>query len=59
MKKFLVTFTKADNTHHTRNIEALTAMFAIKMAHDQICLEATLADTVGVMCTSHEWVADS
>lgn len=52
MKKFIVTFTKADGTKHNRKIEALTAMFAIKMAHDQICIENTLADTVEVTCTA-------
>lgn len=57
MKKFTVMFFKADGTKHVRNIEALTAMFAIKMAHDQICLETTLADSVAVTCTSDEWVA--
>jgi hypothetical protein len=54
MRKYLVSFTLPDGTAYTRTVEALTAMLAIRIAHDQVTQDATLRDTVAIACTQQE-----
>lgn len=62
MRTFLVSFTDPDGVAHTKTVEALTAMLAIRLAHQRI-VEApfrttpstthgvSLANSVSVVCT--------
>lgn len=54
MRTYLVSFTLPDGTAYTRTIEALTAMLALRIAHDQVSQDTTLRDTVAIACTLKE-----
>lgn len=53
-KKFLVSFTLSTGVAHTERVEALTAMLAIKIAHQRIVENTSLADAIAVVCTLQE-----
>ena len=56
MRTFLVSFTDPDGVAHTKTVEALTAMLAVRLAHQRIVeapfpLGVSLANVVSVVCT--------
>ena len=51
MKTYLVSFTNADGVSQARRVEALTAMLATRIAHNQVADEISLRDTVAIACT--------
>tara|TARA_R110000868_G_scaffold47769_7_gene156240 strand:+ start:473 stop:694 length:222 start_codon:yes stop_codon:yes gene_type:complete len=68
MRTFLVSFTDPDGVAHTKTVEALTAMLAIRLAHQRIVEapfplgvkdslkpgQSRLANSVSVVCTETE-----
>lgn len=54
MTKFLVSFTLPSGEAHIRRVEALTAMIAIRIAHDLVTHDATLREATTIVCTKEE-----
>lgn len=54
MTKFLVSFTLPSGEAHVRRVEALTAMIAIRIAHDLVTHDATLREATTIVCTKEE-----
>lgn len=54
MKRFLVSFTLPDGYCHTERVEALTAMLAIKIAHQRIVENTSLRDVESIVCTPRD-----
>ena len=51
MRKFLVSFTHSDGLAHTIQVEAVTAMLAVRNAHARVSETVTLVDIVAIACT--------
>ena len=52
MRTFLVSFTDPDGVAHTKTVEVLTAMLAIRLAHQRIVETGVrLENSVSVVCT--------
>jgi len=58
MANYLVSFTLGDGTAYTKTVQALTAMLAVRIAHNLITDDGvngvTLRNTVAIVCTLQE-----
>lgn len=50
-KRFLVSFTLSTGVAHTERVEAVSAILAIRIAHQRIVENTSLADTIAIVCT--------
>lgn len=50
-KRFLVSFTLSTGVAHTERVEAVSAVLAIRIAHQRIVENTSLADTIAIVCT--------